>query len=599
MSSVPLSRRSLIKAAALAGGTVAFGLPQALWPATAEAYSVSSKMDWWYQARFGMFIHFGSYSRLAHGEWAFATDSPNWTKDTYQDQVSRGFNPSGFNANTIADLAKNAGMKYLVITSKHHEGYAMWDSDVPGFTDTTATKLYNLRDYSGFQRDLLSELKTACESRGIKFGLYYSILDWNHPSQTVDRQHSFSTMSSLTARAAYINDMKAQLQELLNRYDPALLWFDGDWCGNPATPTLPDWWTQADGVDLYNWLMARKPNLVVNERVKRDHNLGDYAVAEFGIPAAPLDRPWEACATMNDAWGYNQWKESQYRSVQTIVQEMVTVVSRDGNYLLNIGPKGDGTVTAGSVTVLNGMASWTATYGDSIQGTSGSPFATEPSWGRITKKNGKLFAHVFNWPTGGILQIPEVYNTINRVYLMNNPGANLNHWVSGGQINIQVPANAPDANDSVVCVEVNGMPAVLAGGVYRLLCARSGKALDNYNTTAEGNQVIQWAPNGGTPQQWTITDLGHGYYKLLCVRSGKALDDNNSTGDGAGMVQRTDNGSYQQQWAITSLGGGGYRLINRHSGKALDNGNTDADSQVIQWAPNGGAPQQWNMTKVG
>ncbi|WP_199924132.1 RICIN domain-containing protein, partial [Streptomyces scabiei] len=294
------------------------------------------------------------------------------------------------------------------------------------------------------------------------------------------------------------------------------------------------------------------------------------------------------------------WAEGLYRPVKDIIREMVTVVSRDGNYLLNIGPKGDGSVTAGSVTVLNGLASWMATHSDSIHGTSGSPFATEPSWGKITKKNGKLFAHVFNWPTGGTLQIPAVYNTINRVYLMNNPGTNLSYSVSGGQINVSVPGSAPNANDSVVCVEVNGMPAVLAGGVYRLLCAQSGKALDNANIGNEGSPIIQWTANGGSPQQWTVTDLGHGYYKLVCVRSGKALDNNNSTSDSAVMVQRTDNGSRQQQWAVTALGNGAFRLINRHSGKALDNANNGADNtQMIQWTPNGGAPQQWNMTKVG
>ncbi|MDW4904225.1 alpha-L-fucosidase [Streptomyces sp. ADMS] len=518
-----------------------------------------------------------------------------------QNQVTAGFAPSSFNAATIAELARNAGMKYLVITAKHHEGYAMWDSNVPGFTDVTGTKLYNLRDYKNFQPDLLAQLKTECESRGIRFGLYYSILDWSHPSQTIDRGNYFSDMSSLSARTAYINDMKAQLQELLNRYDPAVLWFDGGWCGNPSTPDLDDWWTQADGADLYNWLLARKPDLIVNERVKRDHGLGDYAVAEFGIPDAPLERPWEACATMNDAWGYNEWKENQYRSVQTLVREMATVVSRDGNYLLNIGPRGDGTLTAGTVTVLNGMGSWMATHGDSIHGTSGSPFVTEPSWGRVTKKNGKLFAHVFNWPTGGTLQIPAVYNTINRVYLMNNPGTNLNYWVSGGQINVQVPTTAPNANDSVVCVEVNGMPAVLANGVYGLVCAQSGKALDNGNTADEGSQIIQWTPNGGAPQQWAVTDLGHGYYRLVCARSGKAPDDNGGTGDGGVMVQRTvSNTSYQQQWAITALGGGAHRLINRHSGKALDNSNNAADwTRTIQWTPNGGPQQQWNTTKVG
>ncbi|MFD8984545.1 alpha-L-fucosidase, partial [Streptomyces sp. NPDC059564] len=455
-------------------------------------------------------------------------------------------------------------------------------------------------DYNGYQPDLLAQLKTECEKRGVKFGLYYSILDWSHPSQTINRNNLYSDMSSQTARTAYINDMKAQLQELLDRYDPALLWFDGDWCANPAGPTLTDWWTKADGEDLYGWLVARKPGLVVNERVKRDLGLGDFACPEQTVPAAPLDRPWETCATMNGQWGYTDWAENSYRPVKDIVQEMVTVISRDGNYLLNIGPKGDGTVTAGATTVLGGLASWMAVHADSIHGTSGSPFAAEPSWGRITKKNGKLFAHVFTWPTGGTLQIPEVHNTISRVYLMNNPSVSLSYTVSGGQINVSVPPTAPNANDSVVCVEVSGMPSVLANGVYRLVSAQSGKALDNGNTTTDGGQVIQWTPNGGASQQWTVTDLGHGYYKLLCVRSGKALDDNGSTSDGAVMAQRTDSGGQGQQWAVTALGGGAFRLAGRHSGKVLDNGYASGDGNpVIQWSANGGPAQNWNLIKTG
>ncbi|MFF7952646.1 alpha-L-fucosidase [Streptomyces griseorubiginosus] len=641
MSSAPLSRRSLIKAAALAGGVVAFGLPQVLLPATAQAYTVPSKMDWWYQARFGMFIHFGSYSYLGHGEWAFATEG--WSKPNYQTQVSAHFNPTAFNAANIAQLAADAGMKYLVITAKHHEGFAMWDSNVPSFTDTTGTKLYNMHDYAGVQGDLLASLKKECEARGVKFGLYYSILDWNHPSQTI-RSGGVTTMASMAARTAYIADMKAQLQELLDRYDPALLWFDGDWFGEPASPTLQDWWLKSDGIDLYNWLIARKPGLVVNERVKRDLGLGDYAVAEFGVPSAPMDRQWERCDTMNGAWGYNAGRENSYQPVKNFVQELATCVSRDGNFLLNIGPKGDGSVTAGSVTILQGLASWMATYGDSVHGALASPYSSDPGWGRATKKNGKLFAHVFTWPTNGVLQIPALTNTISRVYLMNNPSASLNYTVSGGQINVNVPANAPDASDSVVCVEVSGLPTAAAGpratvfqdvdyaggsaalalGSYtssQLSAAGVGPSSISSLRVPQGYQVTGYSGDNFTGTAWTFTsdnpDLRvtgnndaisslkvtfnpSSYFRLTNVTDGLALDSGGNVASGSNLKQWTPVDSANLQWQAIDLGTGYYRLVNRTNGMVADGwGSTSAGDPARQAAWNGGPNQQWQITDRG
>ncbi|MER5218185.1 alpha-L-fucosidase [Streptomyces sp. NPDC002838] len=638
MSSASLSRRSLMKAAALAGGVAAFGLPQALWPSTAEAYTVPSKMDWWYQARFGMFIHFGSYSYLGQGEWAF--DSQQWSKADYQTQVTKNFNPTQFNAATIAELAKNAGMKYLVITAKHHEGYAMWNSDVAGFTDTTGTKQYNLRDYNGIQTDLLMDLKTECESRGIKFCLYYSILDWNHPSQTDRHESGLTTMSSQAARTAYIADMKAQLQELLDRYDPALLWFDGDWFDEPSSPTLQDWWLTSDGEDLYDWLIARKPDLIVNERVKRDHGLGDYAVAEFGIPSAPMSRPWERCATMNGSWGYDASKENSYRSVTDIVRELVTVVSRDGNHLLNIGPKGDGSVTAGTQTVLNGLASWMSTYSDSIHGTSGSPFATEPAWGKVTKKNGKLFAHVFTWPTNGQLRIPAIDNTINRVYLLNNPSVSLPYTVTD-QINVTVPATAPNAIDSVVCVEVQGMPvrvsatvfqnvnyegarAVLPLGGYtssQLSAAGLGPAMTSSLLVPDGYQVTGYSGDNFTGTAWTFTsntpDLrvtGNNdviaslkvtfrpdkYFSLTNVTNHLVLDSGGNVASGSPLKQWESIDNANLQWQAIELGNGYYRLVNRTNGMVADGwGATRNGDPARQKAWDGSNTQQWQIVHRG
>ncbi|HEY5508946.1 MAG TPA: alpha-L-fucosidase, partial [Paludibacter sp.] len=372
--------------------------------ATAQ-YTIPAKMNWWYESRFGMFIHFGSYSQLGHGEWAFATE--NWTKTNYQTQVTANFNPTNFNAGTIARLAKNAGMKYLVITAKHHEGFCMWQTSVQSFKDVTGTKLFDLPDFTNFKtRDILKELKDSCDAQGVKFCLYYSILDWDHPSQIIYQQN-YSTMASMTARTNYINDMKAQLKELIDKYHPAIMWFDGDWTYNSGSPTLTSWWTKADGVDLYNYLIGLDPALLVNERVFRGAGLGDWMCPEQTVPSAPESRPWETCQTMNNSWGYNSGDNS-YKTPATLIQQLVQVVSRDGNYLLNIGPKGDGIVTPQSVTILNAFGDWMKIYGKSIYGTTRSPYSIEPAWGYYTKKEGKLFAHIFSWPKTGLLKIPSL-----------------------------------------------------------------------------------------------------------------------------------------------------------------------------------------------
>ncbi len=424
--------------------------------ATAQ-YSIPSKMDWWYEARFGMFIHFGSYSYLGHGEWAFSNE--NWTKQNYQTQVSAKFNPVNFNAGTIARLAKTAGMKYLVITAKHHEGFCMWQTSVQSFKDVTGTTLYDLPDFTVFKsRDILQELKDSCEAQGIKFCLYYSIMDWNHSSQQINHTTYYTTMASDSARSKYIIDMKAQLNELITKYHPAVMWFDGDWTYNAGTPTLDSWWTKSDGIDLYNYIIDLDPDIIVNERVCRSFGLGDFDCPEQQIPAAPLSRQWETCQTMNNSWGYTSWDVS-YKSADSLIHELVTTVSRDGNFLLNIGPKGDGTVTTQSASILNNFGDWMKTYSESIYGTTRSPYPTEPHWGVYTKKEGKLYAHVFSWPANGLLRIPSLSNSLNRIYLMNDTTESLNYTDSAGCTTISLPTNVPNSINSVVVVDVYGIPA--------------------------------------------------------------------------------------------------------------------------------------------
>jgi alpha-L-fucosidase len=418
-------------------------------------YTIPSKMKWWYEARFGMFIHFGSYSQFGHGEWVLFNEK--WSKENYQSKITANFKPDNFNAKQIVDLAKSAGMKYIVITAKHHEGFAMWKTNASSFKDYKGEKLYDLYHYLGFQRDLLQELKDECDNQGLKFCLYYSILDWNHSSQKADTANYYSKINSLTEKTEYVRQMKMQLKEIITQYHPAVLWFDGDWCKDLDPPTLSNWWNKADAVDLYNYVTSLDPNIIVNERVKRDLNLGDFSCPEQKIPLSPMPRQWETCQTMNGSWGYDS-RDSNYKSVSTLIRELVQIVSRDGNYLLNIGPKADGSIPAKTAELLTEFGKWMNTYSESIYNATRSPFTNEPSWGYYTKKEGKLYIHVCQWPSSETIEIPKIKNNILSIYELSQKDNKYKYTVNESTITITIPIQTPNVNDAVIAITVDGMP---------------------------------------------------------------------------------------------------------------------------------------------
>ena len=424
---------------------------------TTSAYSIPPKMQWWYEARFGMFIHFGSYSHYGHGEWEMFLNK--WSKEDYQNKITKKFNPKHFNAKEIVSLAKQAGMKYIIITAKHHEGFCMWNTQVDDFKDYTNTTTFDLYHYLGFERDLLMELKNECDKQGLKFGLYYSILDWNHHSQYA--KDYWSQLYSMDEKAPFIEAEKRQIKELIDRYHPAVLWFDGDWCDNKDTADVFNWWTKQDAVDLYNYIMSIDSSIIVNERIKRNLGLGDFMCPEEKIPSSPLKRPWETCQTMNGSWGFDSTKMNSYKQPDTLIHEMEAIVSRDGNYLLNIGPKGDGTLTKEDISNLTEIGKWMKIYGESIYGTTRSPFEEEPEWGYCTKKEGKLYCHVMSAEKYTIIDVPEMTNKIKKVYELSNPQEELQYWQNNdGSISIEFFKNQSDENKypSVIVVEVIGMP---------------------------------------------------------------------------------------------------------------------------------------------
>ncbi|TMM33729.1 MAG: alpha-L-fucosidase [Actinobacteria bacterium] len=350
----------------------------------------SSRTSWWRSARFGMFIHFGAYSQLG-GVYTRSDGtvcrSAEWIKRqcdipmAQYEQFAAQFNPASFNATAIVNLAKAAGQRYIVQTAKHHEGYAMWPTKV---------NTWNLRDHSSFSksRDILAEMKAAADAAGIKYGLYYSIWDWHNPNFV----NNF---------AQYKVDMYAQLKELVTSYHPAILWFDGEW--TTTNPTNP--WSAADGEDLQNYLHGLDPNLIVDNRVsKRRIDDGDFGTPEQSIPAAAVDgQLWESCMTINGHWGFASY-DTNWKSSTTLTRNLISIASRSGNYLLNIGPDRTGAVPAAAAGSLNGMGRWLAANGQgvAVYGAGAYRAVNQPSWGAVAWAPGnKLEASVFTWPGAG------------------------------------------------------------------------------------------------------------------------------------------------------------------------------------------------------
>jgi alpha-L-fucosidase len=418
-----------------------------------------ARMAWWREARFGMFIHWGLYAVPAGeykgqrskeiGEWIMSwANIPRAEYEHFADQ----FNPVKFDAAQWVATAKNAGMKYIVITSKHHDGFAIYDSKVSD---------YDIADRTPYKKDPIAELAAETKKAGLKFCFYYSIMDWHHPSQYVnepgkDRTAGNSKNQMLPdQKAVYVAYMKTQLKELVDKYDPAVLWFDGEWS---------DWWTEEDGQDLYAYVRGLKPSIIINNRVgkgrkgmeglNRDDReySGDFGTPEQQIPANGIPGvDWESCMTLNDTWGFKSYDEN-WKSTETLVRNLIDIASKGGNYLLNVGPTAQGEIPAASVERLQGMGKWMAVNSESIYGTTASPFSAQLPFGRATKKGNRLYVQVFDWPSNGTLTLPSWGGTPRKAWLLATK-ADVPVKASAEGIALTVPASALDPIATVVAVE--------------------------------------------------------------------------------------------------------------------------------------------------
>ncbi len=410
----------------------------------------AARMKWFTEARFGLFIHWGVYSVPA-GEWKGKTNYGEWfMEETHMpvsqyEKFAQQFNPVKFDARQWAALAKEAGVKYLVITSKHHDGFGMFPSQETDWCIKSTP----------FQRDPLKELSEACREAGIKFCLYHSIMDWHHPDWGKRRAWN-DKATGKPDMDRYTAYMKRQLKELVTNYGPlGILWFDGEW----EAP-----WTHDRGVDLYAYCRSLQPDIIVNNRVgkaragmegmDKGKGLGDYGTPEQNVPANGFGPGvyWESCMTMNGHWGYNK-HDDHWKSATELIHILVDCSSKGGNYLLNVGPTSEGLIPGPSVERLKAIGQWMKVNGESIYGTTASSIG-RPKWGRSTTKGDTIYLHVFDWPKDGKLLVEKPAKPVKKAWLLADPEKTpLAMRVDGGSLVIDVPTHVPDVADTVIVAE--------------------------------------------------------------------------------------------------------------------------------------------------
>jgi alpha-L-fucosidase len=419
------------------------------------------RMAWFKEAKFGMFIHWGVYSQLAgtykgeqipfYAEWIMESAViPVEEYETYAEM----FNPRFFDADEWVRIAKEAGMQYIVITTKHHDGFALWDSKVSD---------WDIMDASPFKRDILKELAEACRKHGIRLGFYYSIMDWHHPDAQAAFYPSYNNRkaSNPEFRRYLDTKMKPQLEELLTGYgDVAILWFDGEWVGD---------YTSEMGKEVDAYIRSLQPRIIINNRVDKGRQgmaginregdfAGDYGTPEQEIPDTGLEGvDWESCMTMNRAWGWKS-SDSNWKSSTDLIRNLVDIVSKGGNFLLNVGPTPEGYIPRPSVRILQDMGAWLKVNGEAVYGVNASPFE-QPKWkGRYTVTDGALYTVVFERPTrpDGWLSIPQPAGfSLQSKAILLATGEQLELRADQGTVYIALPDVLPDPVASVVKITLH------------------------------------------------------------------------------------------------------------------------------------------------
>ncbi|MBD2870048.1 alpha-L-fucosidase [Paenibacillus arenilitoris] len=405
------------------------------------------RMGWWREAKFGMFIHWGLYA-IPAGKWKGRAipGIGEWIMKRAQipageyAMLAREFNPVAFDAKAWVDAAVNAGMKYIVITAKHHDGFAMYRSKASD---------YNITHASPFRRDPMKELAEQCAKAGLKLCFYYSqTQDW-YEKDAVGNDWDFPEPSDEDFQSYLDRKVKPQLQELLTGYGPiGLIWFD-----------TPRSITEAQSRELADFVHKLQPDCIVNGRV--GNGLGDYlCLGDNETPATALAADWETCATLNHTWGYKTDDQS-WKSPETLIRLLSDIVGKGGTYLLNVGPTAEGVIPQPSVNVLSEVGEWLKVNAEAIYGTQANPFATEFDWGTITTRPGKVYVHLFERPKE-TLALHGLKNRVRKAHMLADPQSELEFEQTYDEstdthaLRVSLPKQIPVSAVTVLALDIDG-----------------------------------------------------------------------------------------------------------------------------------------------
>jgi alpha-L-fucosidase len=400
----------------------------------------AKRMQWFKDAKLGIFIHWGIYSVNGIDEsWSFHNNYLSY--DDYMKQL-KGFTAAKYDPNQWADLIKESGAKYAVLTTKHHDGVALWDTKLSDL---------NVAKKTPAGRDLVGPWCEAIRKRGLKVGLYYSLLDWSDPNYPNFTRDQVKYTEDSVKWNKFVAFNFGQLTELSTRYKPDLYWFDGDW-----EQSAEKWKAK----ELRKTLFGFNPNVILNSRLQ---GYGDYGTPEQGLPITrPKDKYWELCMTINESWGY-QGTDHEFKSANQIIRLFVDCITLGGNLLLDIGPRADGTIPDEEVGVLKELGRWTKKHHEAIYGTeAGIPLGHYYGATTLSKDKDIIYLFLDGKPNGPLL-IKGLKNQVNRIWVVGN-GTRLSWKVFGkaywsevpGLLYIDVPEKALDDQVTVIAVLLKG-----------------------------------------------------------------------------------------------------------------------------------------------